>query len=283
MATVGAPKPAVLAVRRFDPSKAKQHCTWLMIGPRGSGKSVVLMDILKKLGGARKFDYGIAMTQTMSTAESFRTLFPDSFVKTEGYDYDASEAFVTASQVGCQAKRPRHGLFVTDDCMFDKGVMKSKAQAQLHLNGRHYLATAFNTTQYALLIPPNIRTNVDYVIALRESNLVNRKSLWQNYFGVFSTFKEFEVWFGQCTQNYGVMVMDRTQASGLLQDMVTFYKVDMTENLSTRIFTDTFYSMVDAGDRVVARREAEARSRVENERLKMLALKSDDNYLVIQT
>jgi hypothetical protein len=243
------------------------------------------MDILKKLGTARKFDYGISMTQTVSTADAFRTLFPASFVKTEGYDYEAADAFVAASQVGCQAKRPRHGLIVTDDCMFDKGVMKSKTQAQLHLNGRHYLATAINTTQYALLIPPNIRTNVDYVIALRDSNLVNRKNLWQHFFGVFATFAEFDQFFGQCTANHGCMILDKTQSTGLLTDSVLFYRVDLNESETEptpRIFTDMFHRLADSAHRISVRQARENAQHMEDERAKQEELKNDKNAIVIQ-
>ena len=33
-------------IKQFEPTKAKKHRTWLIIGPRGSGKSVLLKDLL---------------------------------------------------------------------------------------------------------------------------------------------------------------------------------------------------------------------------------------------
>ena len=61
--------------------------------------------------------------------------------------------------------------------MYDNKVMKSEAQTEIHLNGRHFGVALMNTTQYAMIIPPAIRTNIDYVLVLQDSVLANRKRL----------------------------------------------------------------------------------------------------------
>ena len=45
------------------------------------------------------------------------------------------------------------------------------------MNGRDYKLLFLLTMQYALGIPPNLRTNIDYVFILRENYVSNRKRL----------------------------------------------------------------------------------------------------------
>ena len=59
------------------------------------------------------------------------------------------------------------------------------------MNGRHYKLLFLLTMQYALGIPPNLRTNIDYVFVLRENYVSNRKRLYEHYAGMFQHLKCF--------------------------------------------------------------------------------------------
>ena len=61
--------------------------------------------------------------------------------------------------------------------------------------------------QYPLGIPPNLRTNIDYVFILRENYLSNRKKIWENYASMFPTLESFCSIMDQTTENYECMVM----------------------------------------------------------------------------
>ena len=82
----------------------------------------------------------------------------------------------------------------------------------------------FNTTQYVMAIPPLIRSNIDYVIALKEPVKANRRKLYEYFYGVFPSFEEFESTFAACTDNYGCMVLDRTKGDTSLRSMIRFYR-----------------------------------------------------------
>jgi len=56
---------------------------------------------------------------------------------------------------------------------------------------RHWKVMLVITMQYPLGIPPNLRTNIDYVFILREPYLTNRKRIWENYASMFPTFESF--------------------------------------------------------------------------------------------
>ena len=77
---------------------------------------------------------------------------------------------------------------ILDDCLFDNKWTKEKMMRLLFMNGRHWKIMLIITMQYPLGIPPNLRTNIDYVFILREPYMANRKRIWENYAGMFPTF-----------------------------------------------------------------------------------------------
>jgi hypothetical protein len=212
-------------IQQFDPLKAQKNRVWLLIGGRNTGKSVLLLDLLYKT--QRETDFVLAMSATISSIEMFKAILPPGCVYTDGYDYDKADQFLAlTSQLSMNGKK-RNVTLCLDDVMFDSKVMKCKTQSNLHLNGRHYNTCVFNTTQYSMLIPTAIRSNVDYVFALKETVRANRRRLFEHYFGTFTTFAEFEKVFSECTREYGALVLDRTQSSGNTEDLIKYYKADV--------------------------------------------------------
>ena len=82
--------------------------------------------------------------------------------------------------------------------------------------------------QYPLGIPPNLRTNIDFIFILRENIVANRKRIYDNYAGMFPTFEIFCQVMDQCTENYECLVIDNTTKSNKLEDTVFWYKADST-------------------------------------------------------
>jgi len=80
--------------------------------------------------------------------------------------------------------------------------------------------------QYPLGIPPNLRTNIDFIFILRENIVANRKRIYDNYAGMFPTFEVFCQVMDQCTENYECLVIDNTTKSNQLNDTVFWYKAD---------------------------------------------------------
>jgi hypothetical protein len=78
--------------------------------------------------------------------------------------------------------------------------------------------------QYPLGVPPNLRTNIDFVFILRENVLGNRKRIYDNYAGMFPTFQMFCQFMDQCTENYECLVICNGIQSNRLEDQVFWYK-----------------------------------------------------------
>jgi hypothetical protein len=94
------------------------------------------------------------------------------------------------------------------------------------MNGRHWKVMLINTMQYPLGIPPNLRTNIDYVFILREPYIANRKRIYENYAGMFPTFESFCQVMDQCTENYECLVICNNSPSNKLNDQVAWYKAN---------------------------------------------------------
>ena len=100
----------------------------------------------------------------------------------------------------------------------------------LFMNGRHWKIMTVITMQYPLGVPPNLRTNIDYVFILREPYLTNRKRIYENYAGMFPTFESFCQVMDQCTENYECLVIDNNSKSNKLEDQIFWYKAEPHDN-----------------------------------------------------
>lgn len=115
-------------------------------------------------------------------------------------------------------------FIILDDCLYDGSWTRDKLMRLLFMNGRHWKLMVIITMQYPLGIPPNLRTNIDYVFILRENYIANRKRLYENYAGMFPTFESFCQIMDQCTENYECLVIKNNANSNKLTDQVFWYK-----------------------------------------------------------
>ena len=119
---------------------------------------------------------------------------------------------------------------ILDDCLYDNSWAKDKLMRLLFMNGRHWKVMLIITMQYPLGIPPNLRTNIDYVFILREPYLTNRKRIWENYASMFPTLESFCSVMDQTTENYECLVINNNTKSNKLNDQIFWYKAENRPN-----------------------------------------------------
>jgi hypothetical protein len=127
------------------------------------------------------------------------------------------------SERGTTAVDPRNFL-ILDDCLYDQGWIRDRNVRYLFMNGRHVHTMFIITMQYAMGIPPALRTNIDYVFILRENIVANRRRLYEQYAGMFPDFDSFCQVMNQCTENFECLVIDNNAKSNKLEDQVFWYK-----------------------------------------------------------
>ena len=210
-----------MSIQAFVPSKAEKYRIFLIIGGRNTGKTHLLEDLLFQM--RKQIDICVAFCPTVPTVKMLKKHIPSALVYSE-YKDDVLTQLIGKCNDLIERKKRRHTMILVDDCVFDSKIMKTQNQRLLHLNGRHILSSQIITTQYSMAIPPINRSNIDYVIALKEPIKQNRVNLFKHYFGCFDNLKQFESVFSMYTNNYGCLVIDKTIPSNNVCDIVKYYQ-----------------------------------------------------------
>lgn len=222
-----------LHLRKFDPSGVSDDKVIILLGKRNTGKSFLLRDILYY---HRDVPIGTVISPTEEANKFYSNMVPGLFIHNE-YTSELLNNVVKRQKMvtkkinkdimmyGKSSLDPR-AFLILDDCLYDGCWKKDKNIRYLFLNGRHVKLLLFITMQYVLGVPPDLRTNVDYIFILRENNFGNRKRIYDNYASVFPTFEMFSDCLSQLTDGYGCMVIDNTSRSNKLEDNVFWYQAE---------------------------------------------------------
>jgi len=130
---------------------------------------------------------------------------------------------------------------ILDDCLYDSSWSRNELMRMIFMNGRHWKIMLIITMQYPLGIPPQLRTNVDYVFILREPYIANRKRIYENYAGMFPTFESFCQVMDQCTENFECLVINNNAKSNKLTEQIFWYKAESHANF--RLGSKEFWEM----------------------------------------
>lgn len=185
------------------------------------GNSVLQRDLLYHL--SQKLDFGLAMTPTEESADTFRCHMPDSWIY-NGFSTSKLDSMLNMQREMVKQKKARSLFIVLDDCMYDKKILKGLGIRDLFMNGRHLNITLCNAVQYVMDMGPDLRTQVDYVFALRENIISNKNKLWKYFFGMFEKYDDFARVMDKCTENHSCIVMDNTTGSCNVEECIFWYK-----------------------------------------------------------
>lgn len=234
-------------IREFDIGKIGDNKIIIFIGKRNTGKSVLLLDYLYH---NQDIPMGTCVSPTAEFNQAFLNKIPDIFIH-EDYTAELIEKFVTRQKNITKKKKdnPKYkniderAFLIFDDCLHDaKDWIKDQNIKFIFFNGRHVGITFLLTMQYALGIPPNFRTNVDYIFICKETKITIKKKLYDYYAGMFPTFDMFSQVLDEITKDYGCMVIDNTTQSARLEDQVFWYKADVNRLKHFKLCDDIFWN-----------------------------------------
>tara|TARA_B100002019_G_scaffold216423_1_gene189040 strand:+ start:22 stop:861 length:840 start_codon:yes stop_codon:yes gene_type:complete len=203
----------------------------VMIGRRDTGKSYLVRDLLFY---HQDIPIGTVMSGTEAGNGFYSKHVPKLFIHDE-YNTVLIENILRRQKtalkkvtsdmktMGRTTLDPRT-FVILDDCLYDQSWTRDKMMRLLFMNGRHWKVMLIITMQYPLGIPPNLRTNIDYVFILREPYLTNRKRIWENYASMFPTLEAFCSVMDQTTENYECLVIHNNAKSNKLNDQIFWYK-----------------------------------------------------------
>ena len=203
----------------------------VLIGRRDTGKSFLVQDLMFH---HQDIPIGTVISGTEAGNGFFAAHVPKLFIH-DAYNTAIIENILKRQKaVLKQVKKEQEAykkssidprtFVVLDDCLYDNKWTKDVMMRLLFMNGRHWKVMLVITMQYPLGIPPNLRTNIDYVFILREPYIANRKRIYDNYAGMFPTFESFCQVMDQCTENFECLVINNNAKSNKLQDQIFWYK-----------------------------------------------------------
>tara|TARA_B110000467_G_C18214175_1_gene419248 strand:+ start:111 stop:950 length:840 start_codon:yes stop_codon:yes gene_type:complete len=220
----------------------------VLIGRRDTGKSFLVRDLLYY---HQDIPIGTVISGTEAGNGFFAAHVPKLFIHDEYNTAIIENILKRQKTVMKQIKKemeaykrtsidPR-AFVILDDCLYDNKWTKDKMMRLLFMNGRHWKVMLIITMQYPLGIPPNLRTNIDYVFILREPYIANRKRIWENYAGMFPTFESFCQVMDQCTENFECLVINNNSKSNKLQDQIFWYKA--ANHVNFRLGSKEFWEL----------------------------------------
>jgi len=231
----------------FDPNST-QGPVIVLIGRRDTGKSFLVKDLLYY---HQDIPIGTVISGTEAGNGFYGKLVPKLFIHDE-YNSAIIENILKRQKIVLkQIKKETQAygksnidaraFVILDDCLYDNSWSREKVMRLLFMNGRHWKIMLVITMQYPLGVPPNLRTNIDYTFILREPYITNRKRIYENYAGMFTTFESFCQVMDQCTENYECLVIANNAKSNKLGDQIFWYKASAHNNF--RLGSKEFWEM----------------------------------------
>jgi hypothetical protein len=221
-----------LPIKQFKINEMVDHCTIAMIAKRATGKSFLTREIMFQK--RHSIAAGIAISRTETLNSFYSEFIPDSYIYPEYNSDILTRIYERQALINEDNKeriknnrKPKDDslMLIMDDCMSSKGTwLKDPNILELFFNGRHHHLSFILTMQFSLGIPPELRSNFDYIFLLAEDFISNRKRLYEHYAGMFPSFDIFQQVFNEITENYGCMVINNRVHSKDITEKVFWYK-----------------------------------------------------------
>ena len=213
-------------LKKFNMSMIKDDSVVVMIGKRNTGKSFLTKDLLFH---HQDLPAGTVICPTENANRFYSDIVPPIFIHDE-YEPKITSEFIKRQKllkkriINGEKEIDNRAFLIMDDCLYDNEWKKDKVIREVFMNGRHWGVFFLLCMQYAIGIPPNLRSNIDWVFLLRENNYQNRKKLYENYAGMFYTFDMFCQTMDACTENFECLVIHNGSKSNKLNEQVYWYK-----------------------------------------------------------
>lgn len=215
-----------LEIREFCPEEMPDSCTLICIGPPGSGKS----SFMENMAYYKKDKYPVARIFN-GDEDGYKKLcqiFPPLYVSNY-WDEDEEKLHITRQRT-CKLENPpnsqsNYAINIIDDATSDTKVFNTATIKSLFkIGSQHWDQLFMLGTQYAIDLPPEIRSSVSYVAIGREPNELNRQKLFKNFGGVAGDYKTFCDLMDNLTGDYTFMIIKMRSHSYEISDNVFWYR-----------------------------------------------------------
>ena len=186
-----------------------------------TGKTTLITSLLYEK--SHIFPTALIMSGTEDSNGHYKRNVPSTFVYNR-LEEKKIEDFVARQKIAKKHLPNPWSVLLLDDCTDEPKVLSKPIFQGLYKNGRHWKMWFILSLQYCMDIKPVIRTNIDGTFILRESNLRNRKTLWENYAGIIPDFALFCQIMDAITDDYTALYIHNATQSNRIEDCVFWYK-----------------------------------------------------------
>jgi len=211
-----------IKIKRFDLQNIPSNSVVMIIGKRGTGKTTLTADIMHAL--RNRFDAGVCFSSTEESNSYWQNHICDTMIYPE-FDNDIYHNFISEQRrINGRSAKPINSFALFEDCMYSKLMRNNKDIRGTFFNGRHWNIFLVVTMQYVLDLPPELRSNVDFVFILRNNMVADRERLWKHFCGFIPTLGLFHKIMNKCTSGYECLVVNNMSKSNEISDCLYWYE-----------------------------------------------------------
>ena len=219
-------------IKEFNIKIPEESCSWIVLGPPGSGKSSFVEDLIRY--NMERFPVARINTNIPKGYERFLKIFPPIFVF-NNFNIKQEQEFVNKRQkpMSISKNRAKHCIYLLDDIENAEEAFKSSFFDELFKRGtRHYNLLTIVVSQYAMTLAPPLRSASSYIAIFKFTSEADRKKLYNNFGGttIFGNEKKFYECLDLLTGDYSCMIIKQGTASNDPKDCVFYYKAEPKNN-----------------------------------------------------
>ena len=215
----------VFSIRKWNPAAALADPaqTIVVFGPSGSGKSVVMQNLMRVVKD--KIGCTVGFMGSVDAVTDFQKCTPKTHVY-EGFDIEKLSKVLEGQKKGKKVvlhtnrKLPDpadhlvlpYMAIVMDDCGFDTKSLKSEEIKYIFMNGRHDNIFFLCGMQYVMGMPMDIRQQIKIAISFPTKDPALLSRLREHLFGCFSSDEELANVFA-ILKPYEVLVYEKLSQS----------------------------------------------------------------------
>lgn len=226
------PKKLTIKLKKFTINQLPPSPAILVIGKRKTGKTSLVIDLLKRLN----IDRGAIIDPCKNLKkpnQNYEEIVPKAFVLDQ-YRDRSIDVFLEYQQKYLDLTRSRdsEAFLVLDNCMYDDQWQKADGMKDIIYNGRHHHITLLMTMGCALGITIGVRNNLDFVFLFKNAIHADKRRLYEYFGHVMPTYAVFSAIFDMVTHDHGCLVLDVYSAPAKhWTDKIFWYKIDLNADV----------------------------------------------------
>jgi hypothetical protein len=214
----------------WDPWMKHRNPFIIIAGARGSGKSVMIKDIVHRYHLAN-LPRCVIFSQTEGASGFFSDFVPGIFIHCPITIRDITEVWEAQKELVLKQKVGQIGadvdirlLIVVDDAAYNKKLIACQALREVAMNGRHSHVILVMSIQYLNDLQSAMRDSADIAIFLSDSSQKARQRIYEQFCSCFPKFKAFNTAFDMCTADNDSFVVNRKSGSNDISKCISYYK-----------------------------------------------------------